>query len=194
MRTNAFKFKVWNDNFVVRVDGTVPEALVNGDLIYVDTSGVPQLLDDTANVTAIYMVAEDAAASDLYVVAYPIKHDDQIVGKLASSIYSGLNVNGDHCGLLDEDNQYLDVDATNKYFTIFNTYDNDPVLTTLTSTVTVVTGGAALAAGDLFSLDAESKTTKTLGDVVYVASEAYESGTSVTVKVYTYDVVAQLDI
>ena len=191
---NAFTFEKYNRNATVRITGTVPETLANGDMIYVDTSGAPQLMDDTASVLGLYIVAEEASASDKYVVAFPIKHDDRIRGRAISAIYTGLNILGEACGLYDEDNQYFDVDASNEYFVVLSqdTSENLKLNSGETGSLTVVTGGAALAAGDLFSLDGASKTTKTLGDVVYVAGATYESGTSVTVKLYTYPVVVGL--
>ena len=57
---NKFTFDKYNRNETVRITGVVPAALDLGDIIYVDTAGLPQLLGDTAGVLNTYLVAEKA--------------------------------------------------------------------------------------------------------------------------------------
>lgn len=188
---NKFTFDKYNRNETVRITGVVPAALDLGDIIYVDTAGLPQLLGDTAGVLNTYLVAEKAKLNAAYVVAYPIKHTDRLVGRAISNIRKGLDINGEGCGLDAVATQKITVDATNEYFQIFETDLNEKLILNIgvPADLTVVTGGAALAAGDKFSLDTASKTTKTLGAVVYVAADAYLSGTTVSTEVYSFPVV-----
>ena len=195
MAKNAFTFKKYNGNSTEVLKGTVPEDFVEGDMIYMDADGVPQLMDDTPNVYGLYIVAEAAAQSATSVVAYPIKHDDEICGKLLVQEYVGIvDTAGDGVGLYDEDDQYLSSAETNEYFVLTGVDTGKKEITSLTETLTVVTGGASLAAGDLFSLDGSSKTTKTLGSTVYVAGDTYASGTSATVKMIAYPCSARLKV
>ena len=119
MAKNAFTFKKYNGNSTEVLKGTVPEAFVEGDMIYMDADGAPQLMDDTANVYGLYIVAEAAVQSATSVVAYPIKHDDEISGKLLVQEYVGIvDTAGDGVGLYDEDDQYLSSVETNEYFVL----------------------------------------------------------------------------